>query len=171
MDGSSAQSREEILARIRERIVAFAASRYVKDSAEDLAQEVLMVLHGKYAHVEALEELLPLAFQIMRFKLAAHWRKEERHQTRWNVDPEEFPIPSDAPSPHEAMARRECLDRLCRTMRELGPRCREIFKLKLQGRSFPEIRELLKVDSLNTVYTWDHRCRRELLERMGGQWI
>jgi hypothetical protein len=40
-----------ILASLRERIVAYAAS-VQRDTAEDLAQEVLMVLEVKYAQVE-----------------------------------------------------------------------------------------------------------------------
>jgi RNA polymerase sigma-70 factor (ECF subfamily) len=24
--------------------------------------------------------------------------------------------------------------------------------------------------TINTVYTWDFRCRQELLERLGGSW-
>jgi RNA polymerase sigma-70 factor (ECF subfamily) len=26
------------------------------------------------------------------------------------------------------------------------------------------------VSAINTVYTWDHRCRKNLLELMGGDW-
>jgi RNA polymerase sigma-70 factor (ECF subfamily) len=52
----------------------------------------------------------------------------------------------------------------------MGERCRQLFRLKLEGKSFPEIRELLGVKSINTIYTWDFRCRRELLERLGGNW-
>ena len=67
--------RDEILAQLRERIVAFAASRIRKESAEDLAQEVFVVLEQKYPHVERLDELVPLAMQILRFKMAA-WRRK-----------------------------------------------------------------------------------------------
>ena len=49
-------NRDEILTQLRERIVAFAASRMQRDAAEDLAQEVLIVLHDKYEHVEAIEQ-------------------------------------------------------------------------------------------------------------------
>jgi RNA polymerase sigma-70 factor (ECF subfamily) len=52
----------------------------------------------------------------------------------------------------------------------LGERCRELIRLKLQGKSFPEIQKILGVGSINTVYTWDHRCRKHLLELMGGDW-
>jgi hypothetical protein len=43
-----------------------------------------------------------------------------------------------------------------------------MFRMKLQGRSFEEIREALGVRSINTIYTWDFRCRQKLLEKMGG---
>ena len=46
-----------LAATLRERIFAFAASRYMGGSAEDLAQDVLLVLHEKYQGVESLEEL------------------------------------------------------------------------------------------------------------------
>jgi RNA polymerase sigma-70 factor (ECF subfamily) len=52
----------------------------------------------------------------------------------------------------------------------MGERCRDLFRLKLQGHSFPQIQELLEVASLNTIYTWDHRCRKQLLESLGGHW-
>ena len=52
----------------------------------------------------------------------------------------------------------------------MGERCQELFRHKLQGRTFAEIQELMGADALNTVYTWDHRCRKQLLERLGGRW-
>ncbi|MDE3034265.1 MAG: sigma-70 family RNA polymerase sigma factor, partial [Acidobacteriota bacterium] len=55
--------REAVLARLRERIVAFAASRHQRGSAEDLAQEVLVVIHEKYGHLTRMEDLVPLSFQ------------------------------------------------------------------------------------------------------------
>jgi RNA polymerase sigma-70 factor (ECF subfamily) len=52
--------REELLAKLRERILGVAASRLQRDAAEDLTQEVLVVLHVKYAHLDSLDDLLPL---------------------------------------------------------------------------------------------------------------
>jgi RNA polymerase sigma-70 factor (ECF subfamily) len=52
----------------------------------------------------------------------------------------------------------------------LGQRCRELIRLKLQGKSFPEIQKIMGAAALNTVYTWDHRCRKNLMELMGGDW-
>ncbi len=60
--------------------------------------------------------------------------------------------------------------RLESALADLGERCRELFRLKLEGYSFAEIQARLKVSTLNTLYTWDFRCRKQLLERLGGSW-
>jgi RNA polymerase sigma-70 factor (ECF subfamily) len=80
------------------------------------------------------------------------------------------PLANGEEDPFEFASRRERLDKLEAAMLTLGDRCRELFRLKLTGMKFPEIREVLKVDSLNTLYTWDFRCRKQLLEAMGGSW-
>ncbi|MBP1628841.1 MAG: putative polymerase sigma factor [Holophagaceae bacterium] len=151
-------------------MVAFAASRYAREAAEDLAQEVLVVLHEKYSHVELLEELVPLCFQILRFKLAAWQRKLARRGEHLQVSVDDHPLAGDALDPEEAAEKRERLEKLAMGLALLGKRCQEIFRLKLQGRGFAEIQNRLGAESLNTVYTWDHRCRKQLLEWMGGSW-
>ena len=70
--------RELILATLRERILAFATLRVPRDRAEDLAQDVLVVLHDTCANVTELAELVPLAFQILRFKMLDVHRKSLR---------------------------------------------------------------------------------------------
>jgi RNA polymerase sigma-70 factor, ECF subfamily len=162
--------REEILARLRERIVLFAASHLSKDVAEDLAQEVLMLLHEKYAHLERPEDLLPLSLQIMRFKIMSLRRKAVRRGEYTQVSITDIPLPDLDSNPADALERKEMLDRLNRAIGQLGERCRELVRLKLQGRSFPEIQKIMGVAAINTIYTWDHRCRKHLLELMGGDW-
>jgi len=162
--------RAAILARLRERMVAFAASRYAGAHAEDLAQEVLMLLHEKYGHLDRIEDLLPLAFQILRFKLSAHRRKAARRGEYDAVDVDQFPPASEAPDPATVLERKDLLAKLMGGIGRMGERCRELFRLKLQGRSFAEIQGLLGATTLNTVYTWDHRCRKQLLESLGGSW-
>ncbi|HPS68722.1 MAG TPA: RNA polymerase sigma factor [Holophaga sp.] len=159
-----------MLARLRERIVGFAASRYSREGAEDLAQEVLVVIHEKYGHVARMEDLVPLSLQILRFKLFALRRKAVRHGEYAQVSVDDHPLRADAPDPEEAAARRELLEKLTAGIARMGERCRELFRHKLQGHSFPEIQDLMGAESLNTVYTWDHRCRKQLLERLGGRW-
>ena len=163
-------TRDEILERLRERIVAFAASRMGRDIAEDLAQEVLVVLEEKYSHVTELGELLPLSLQIVRFKMAGSRRKSLRRGEAGQVSIDELQIASAAASPEEQARRQESIERLTAAVQKLGERCRELFRLKLLGRSFAEIQEHFGAASINTVYTWDARCRKNLLDMMGGRW-
>jgi len=141
-----------------------------RDVAEDLAQETLMLLHEKYAHLDRVEDLLPLALQITRFKMMAARRKAVRHGEYSQVEVTELPLPDPAASPADWVERKEMLDRLQKAMAQLGGRCRELMRLKLQGKTFPEIQKAMGVGAINTVYTWDFRCRKNLLELMGGDW-
>src|SRR6186997_135326 len=70
--------RDSILASLRERILAFATLRISKEQAEDVTQEVLFLLHEKYAHVTDLTDLVPLAFQVLRYKMLDAHRKALR---------------------------------------------------------------------------------------------
>jgi RNA polymerase sigma-70 factor (ECF subfamily) len=162
--------REQILASLRERIVAFAASRIARDVAEDLAQEVLVLLHEKYSHVTRLEELLPLSFQIIRFKLVSLRRKAARRGEYTQVSVDEIQTPDPTSDPLVDLERREMSLRLGAAINELDGRCRELFRLKLAGKGFAEIQKALGAKTINTVYTWDARCRKRLLELMGGSW-
>jgi RNA polymerase sigma-70 factor (ECF subfamily) len=162
--------RDEVLAKLRERIVSFAASHGSRDVAEDLAQEVLMLLHEKYAHLDRIEDLLPLSFQIVRFKLISWRRKAARRGEYSQVAVTDIPLPDLEPNPADQLERREMLERLTRAVAQLGDRCRHLMRLKLQGKSFAEIQQAMGAGSLNTVYTWDFRCRKNLLELMGGDW-
>lgn len=162
--------REEILRKLRERIVAFGASHLTRDSAEDLAQEVLILLHEKYSQVDRLEELVPLSLRIARFKLMSLRRKSLRHGEYTQVSITDIQLPDLEADPATLLERKLMLERLKQAVGQLGDRCRDLLRLKLQGKNFGEIRKLMGAQSINTVYTWDYRCRRQLLELMGGAW-
>lgn len=162
--------RAEILSRLRERILAFAASRLSEDVAEDLAQEVLLLLHQKYHEVSALPELVPLAFQILRYKMMAWRRKQERRGEIGEASVVEQRLADPRPGPERDAARQEMMERLRQALGSMGERCRELFRLKLEGKGYREIQAIMGVRSINTIYTWDFRCRQLLLERMGGRW-
>src|SRR5580658_1195469 len=160
--------RDQILERLRERILRYAASKLSRASAEDVAQEVLMVLHEQYAAVDRLEELVPLALAIARFTIWGARRKSVRRGENTSVSVDDLPLAGSGPDPLEQTERRERLDNLEAALTQLGDRCRELFRLKLQGYSFPEIQKRLKVESLNTLYTWDFRCRKELAAKLNA---
>jgi len=162
--------RDEILARLRERIFRFAASRLSRDAAEDLAQEVLVVLHEKYAALDRIEDLLPVSLEIARFKILSSRRKVVRRGEHTQVSVDDLPLAGGEENPFDQAARREKLERIESALKDLGERCRDLMRLKLEGHTFPEIQKKLKVASLNTLYTWDFRCRKQLLEKLGGEW-
>ncbi len=126
-----------------------------------------MLLEQKYPEVERLEDLVPLSLRIVRFKMTALRRKAARRGEYDAVAVEDIQLPGQDGGPAEYAERRELLERLTRALAKLGPRCRELMRLKIQGHSFPEIARLMGAATLNTVYTWDHRCRQELHRLMG----
>ncbi len=162
--------REQILLQLRERIVSFATSRGWRDHAEDLAQEVMIVLHEKYSNVAALDDLVPLAFQVLRFKMLDLHRKALRRGEYNQKSVETLNLPDPADDPPTQLDRKRQVERLLVALDQVGDRCRELFRLKLEGRSFPEIQKLMHQTSINTIYTWDYRCRKQLLELLGGKW-
>ena len=162
--------RDAILTSLRERILAFATLRLGRDQAEDVTQDVLSLLHEKYAHVTELTELVPLAFQVLRFKMLDAHRKALRRGEYNQESVEDLPLADPSDDPATQLERKQTVDRLLQAMSQLGERCRELFKWKLEGKSFPDIQKIMGQRSINTVYTWDLRCRKQLLSLLGGSW-
>src|SRR5262245_11526859 len=100
--------------------MAFAASRIGRDTAEDLAQEVLALLHEKYGQVTRLEELVPLSFQILRFKLVSLRRKAARRGEYTQVSVEDIQLPDASSDPSERLERKQMSERLSKAIGQLG---------------------------------------------------
>ena len=162
--------RDTILTSLRERIVAFATLRVSRDHAEDLAQDVLVLLHDKYSHVVELTELVPLAFQVLRYKMLDAHRKALRRGEYNQESVENLDVAASGGTPEAQLDQKQRVERLVAALSRLGERCRELFRWKLEGKSFPEIQRLMGQNSVNTIYTWDLRCRKQLLSLMGGSW-
>ena len=129
-----------------------------------------MLLHEKYSHLDRIEDLLPLSIQVARYKIASALRKSYRRGEHAQISVEDVPLSDPAANPGVEFERREMLARLKAALDVMEERCRALFRLKLQGKTFGEIQEAMGVRSINTIYTWDLRCRRRLLEQMGGSW-
>ena len=169
--------RDEVLARVRARVLAAAAAWLSRPDAEDVAQETLVLLTTKYAHLAAAEELVAIGARIVRLKRLARWRKAARRRALGDTpvpagqdgENEPFDPEGEAPDP-EAIARgRQRLSMLVDAAAQLDGRCREILRRKLQGASFVEIAEELG-RPVNTVYSWDHRCHQRLRTLLGDRW-
>lgn len=97
-------------------------------------------------------------------------RKSQRHGEYTQVSVTDIQLPDLEANPEALVERKLMLERLTQAVGRLGGRCRELLRLKLQGRNFGEIQKRMGARSINTVYTWDHRCRQQLLDLMGGDW-
>jgi RNA polymerase sigma factor (sigma-70 family) len=150
-----------VLQRVRERLLGFARRVLRPDVAEDLVQEVFVLLTTKYGHVHEPAERVRLGIAILRKKKAGHYRKERRRSEALAVDPVEADLATDDPDPEELAHRRLLQARVRLAVLRLSGRCRELVRLKLEDRTFVEIAEILKAN-VNTVYSWDYRCMERL---------
>jgi RNA polymerase sigma-70 factor (ECF subfamily) len=116
--------------------------------------------------VVEVDELLPLALEITRYKIMGARRKTVRRGEHLQISLDDLPLAGHDPDPFDQAARREQVDRLETALKSLGDRCRELFRLKLAGHTFPEIQKRMGVAAINTLYTWDLRCRKQLMEKM-----
>jgi RNA polymerase sigma-70 factor (ECF subfamily) len=117
-----------------------------------------------------LTELVPLAFQVLRYKMLDAHRKALRRGEYNQASVDEVAFAAPDVSPETQLDQKQRVERLLAAIAQLGERCRELFRWKLEGKSFPEIQTLMGQRSINTVYTWDLRCRKQLLSLMGGSW-
>jgi RNA polymerase sigma-70 factor, ECF subfamily len=160
------RDRAEALETVRRRVLAWLARALPVSDAEDLAQDVLVLLMTKYT-LTPVTELLPLAIGVAWKLRAARWRKARRRGEDTAVDPSGLALSVAEPDPEDRASTRELTARMLGGIRRLGGRCRELMRLKLEERTFPEIAEILGA-KLNTVYSWDHRCMGRLRELLGG---
>jgi RNA polymerase sigma-70 factor (ECF subfamily) len=158
-----ALARQVVLAALRERTLAFAASRLGRDVAEDLTQDVLMLLVEKYPAVEHAEDLVPLSLKILRFKMASYWRRVRRRGEDTASPVDELDLRAPGLSPAELAERSQLAERIETAAAHLEPRCQTILRMRLEGYSFAEIRTHLRAAATGTVHTWDFRCRQKLL--------
>lgn len=100
----------------------------------------------------------------MKFKILELRRNKDRgHQPLDQAPPQ-----SHDPGPEQVAGSAQRQSRLLSAILTLGPRCRWLFLLKLQGFNFIEIMPRMEAASINTVYTWDRRCRAELRKLLEG---
>ncbi len=129
-----------------------------------------MLLHEKYPELDRIEDLLPLSLQIVRFKILGARRKLVRHGEYSQVSVDALPLADPAIDAERRLSQRRLVERLRAALPRLGGRCRELLKYKLEGKSFGDIQTIMGAASINTVYTWDSRCRKQLMGLLGGKW-
>jgi hypothetical protein len=71
-----------------------------------------MVLHEKYAAVDAIEELLPLSLEIARYKIWGARRKTVRRGENTSISVDDLPLAGSGPDPLAQTETRQRLERL-----------------------------------------------------------
>jgi len=156
--------RDQILQALNARIVGYTTSklRMTSADAEDLAQEVLVVLVQKYSHLEALEDLLPLAVTILHNKCRnltrKSWRRKEEPiaEELW-----EYP----GLSPENLSLSREQQRQLADAVRRLKPKCRQLLRFHLEGQKLKDIARSLGEPEGTVNARWS-RCRKALAKEL-----
>ncbi|MEX5215108.1 MAG: hypothetical protein NW703_13190 [Nitrospiraceae bacterium] len=101
------------------------------------------MLHDKYPQAVDATELVPLVFQILRYKMADAHRKALRRREYHQASIDDLPLADQTDDPAFGLERKQGVERLVNAMAQLGERCRELFKWKLEGKTFPEIQRLM----------------------------
>ncbi len=161
--------RNQVLEQLRARIVAWATShnRARGIDPEDLAQDVLVELERRYSDVEGYEDLVPLSFRILDFKVRNEFRKRIRRKEDQQMPVEELFLASPGFDPEQRMMSQERRHQLARAAGRLKPKCQELLKLQLELGSLKTVSQLLEVPE-GTIYSRWSRCRqalRKLLEQ------
>jgi len=153
--------REQILSLIRERLLRAWTYRVGRDTAEDIAQETLLLLETKYRHIAGETDLVKLSFTISTYMEQTIRRKLKRdreapHAEGWN--------PPDPASNQEYNA---FLAAVRARIGELTGRCPKLLLLHLEGHDAEEIRNIMGAPRVGTVYVWTHRCIESLKVKLG----
>lgn len=161
-------SREEILVRVRVRIVAYAASRVRSERAEDIAQETLMLIETRYSHVHDEPDLTKVGLKIAYYKVL-----ESRRGPRIEGFADGPESEGAAPPVHPGLSPEELalVAQLKRQMANLSPECRDMWRYHLEGVDYDQIQRITGVNKNALFQRW-RRCRlalREMVNPKGGR--
>jgi RNA polymerase sigma-70 factor (ECF subfamily) len=146
----------------RKRIVDFARAKVGQETAEDIAQECLLLLMERYPHVRDVTSIIKLTVTIARNKLFEHFRHAQRHEEFAEATP-------DTTDMHRDLERQQVVNRILPSVLQLGERCRSLLTMKLfEEKTAADIQQAMNVKSINTIYTWERRCFQQLLDLVGG---
>lgn len=160
---ASNPERDSVLEQVRGCVVRYVAGRN-PEWADDIAQEVMLLIHVRYPHLEKTHDLLPLGITIARLKIYEFQRRRTRGGAQFA---EEFDaVDSNSPSVEEQLIRKSAAERLRHGIRQLGVGCQQLLQMFLEGKKTDEMRGILGLTD-SAYYTRLCRCRQRLSLIMG----
>lgn len=121
----------------------------------------MLELTRKYSHLDDLDDLVPVAVQILKFKSWGDIRRRYRRKEDQNLQVEDVLLEYQGPSPEQWLLKRELRGLLPRAVRQLSQACQELIGLQLEDKSLKEIIDHFQVPS-GTIYARSSRCRDAL---------
>jgi RNA polymerase sigma-70 factor (ECF subfamily) len=98
---------------------------------------VLVLLHEKYARVTELTELVPLAFQVLRFKMLDAHRKSLRRGEYNQESVDDLPLANPGDDPATLLDQKQRVDRLLAAVAQLGRTLPRPVQIEIGGTQFP----------------------------------
>jgi len=136
--------------------------------AEDLAQDVCMVLLQKYNQVANKEELLRLAYTILMKLRIGRWRRVARRGENTAKSVDDLPLKDPGDDPETVLRRKEFAEKIGKAIRSLGEPCRTVLLLKFQKHDTAYIQRAIGAPTENAVFLRLSRCRDKLDQKLGG---
>ncbi len=129
-----------------------------RDTADDLCQEVFVILHRRWSDIDRTRPLRPWIYGVTVRLLSDHRRLRRHRDARIDCGP----AISQAPMQLETIERRQARDLLEEAIMRLDEAKQTVFVLyELEEMSMPEIAEALSCP-LQTAYSRLHAARKEL---------
>jgi len=154
---------------IRDRIKGYACFKYgVQDAeAEDLAQDVVIVLLDRYREKSDPAELMRIALGILFRLFIDRWRKKRRRGDLYPVDIADLLLPDGQDDPETKLIKIQIARLLDKEIEDLGEPCRAILRMQYYNQaSTEEIMRAVGARTPNAVYLRASRCREELGEKI-----
>lgn len=182
------EAEEYFFSNLRVRFLDIAKRRVRRDDVEDLAQEALRVIHGKYRDLETAKGILIWAMTVLRNVIGNYYQKREKLDRGEPFEEEIHRSPGrpgeDGAGPDAFCSAEEQTELILRSIRRLGEsdsRCRRLFQRVLESlqeggspreisqRTMEQFHEDFPGQSRESLYVALHRCRGRLREILRQQ--
>ena len=163
-----AEAIDQLFDFLRSRLLVIARYR-VQESAEDLVQETLVIVHNRLPEFENPEGLLAFTNQVLRNKIGNIYQERDRRKLRQVELGENLPLQYNIDGELHAVELdriiRECIDRLG----QRHPNCRAILSSLYDGFNPAEISENLGI-SKSSLKVRVFRCRKALRKILSDEY-